>query len=275
MPSDFNTVVFPDGTQPPTNPHQVLQPPPLFGALFTTLSRYLYHKRWIWNATYLNNPKLGVMAIAQILNTLIKYVPISSIILNLVLTINNSRMRIKEGFSFAHSAAGIINMVLEVEMSAGSVNGTRGGGTLPCVIQYVLFPPHCTNRSESRELGSGSEDETEIEMESEIELQMITEVWIEPQYGFVKNSPPARKYMEDEPYYILADKVRVFFVIIINDPSGKLPLPHKLKSVPFWSGGLLGCVGGPLPCGLLAIRFKNWRITKMNSYLIYCIPFTF
>lgn len=117
-------------------------------------------------------------------------------------------MRIKEGFSFAHSAAGIINMVLEVKMSASNSNSQD---TLPCIIQYVLFPPHSTSRSDSRELGSGSEDETDLEPETEIELQMITEVWIEPQYGYVTNSPPARSYMESEPYYKLADKVGLFF----------------------------------------------------------------
>lgn len=72
MPSDFSTVVFPDGTQPP-NPHQAHNPPPLvIGALFTTLSRYLYQKRWVWNATHPNNPKLGVNAIARILSTITK-----------------------------------------------------------------------------------------------------------------------------------------------------------------------------------------------------------
>jgi hypothetical protein len=45
------------------------------------------------------------------------------------------RMRLQEGFSFAHSTSGIINMLLEVTMQAGY-------DTHPCVVQYVLFPPH-------------------------------------------------------------------------------------------------------------------------------------
>lgn len=68
MPTDFGTVIFPDGTQPP---HSTLNlPSPLTGSLFTTLSRYLYHKRWIWSAAHYSNLKLTDMAIARILNAL-------------------------------------------------------------------------------------------------------------------------------------------------------------------------------------------------------------
>lgn len=68
IPNNFTTVIFPDGTQPP---HSTLSfPSPTTGSLFTTLSRYLYHKRWIWSATHSTNPKLPDQSISRILNTL-------------------------------------------------------------------------------------------------------------------------------------------------------------------------------------------------------------
>lgn len=69
MPSDLTTVVFPDGTRPP-NALQNLPPSPLAGTLFTTLSRYLYHRRWIWSTSNVVNPKLEMTAISRILSTL-------------------------------------------------------------------------------------------------------------------------------------------------------------------------------------------------------------
>nr|CAD7265377.1 unnamed protein product [Timema shepardi] len=100
MPTDFTTVVFPDGTQPPTKP--VLPGTSNVnnsggGGLLTTLSRYLHHRRWVWAAQNGLGCSLGLSAIARILSTITK-------------------MRLQEGFCFAHSTAGIINMVLEVQM---------------------------------------------------------------------------------------------------------------------------------------------------------------
>lgn len=69
MPNDFTTVVFPDGTQPPLT-LQTLPPSPFTGTLFTTLSRYLYHRRWIWSATHSSNLRLDCAAISRILSTL-------------------------------------------------------------------------------------------------------------------------------------------------------------------------------------------------------------
>lgn len=69
MPTDFYTVVFPDGTQPPQS-MQSLPVSPLAGTLFTTLSRYLFHQRWIWSATHNASTKLGVTALTRILSTI-------------------------------------------------------------------------------------------------------------------------------------------------------------------------------------------------------------
>ncbi|KAJ3640250.1 hypothetical protein Zmor_003559 [Zophobas morio] len=183
LPSDFNTVIFPDGTQPPT---RINVPSPLTASLFTTLSRYLYHKRWIWNASHSSNPRLVDHAISRILTTL-------------------TRMRIKEGFSFAHSSSGIITMVLELLMEPYA----------SCVIQYVLFPPHRAWLGD--DLYSGSEEENDLENEFESELQMVTEVWIEPQHGNVQTGNNSRiSYMNNKHYYELADVISHIDLQCIN-----------------------------------------------------------
>ncbi|CAH0562057.1 unnamed protein product [Brassicogethes aeneus] len=175
IPSSFTTVIFPDGTQPPNS--TVVPPAPVSGSLFTTLSRYLYHKRWIWGAYHPANPKLPDTAISRILSTL-------------------TGMRIKEGFSFAHSSSGIITMVLELWMDQ----------TSSCVVQYVLFPPHCAWCG-GDDFYSGSDEENDMSSELDSEMQLVTEVWIEPQYGKVLPSDPRISYMDNKHYYEIADVI--------------------------------------------------------------------
>ncbi|KAJ8923504.1 hypothetical protein NQ315_010082 [Exocentrus adspersus] len=183
VPNNFTTVIFPDGTQPP---HSTLSlPSPTTGSLFTTLSRYLYHKRWIWSATHSNNPKLPDQSIARILNTL-------------------TRMRIREGFSFAYSSSGVITMVLELQMESNT----------SCVVQYVLFPPHHAWIND--DLYSGSEEENEQSADVESEMQIITEVWIEPQYGKVLNSNPQISHIDQKRYYEIADVISKVDLQCIN-----------------------------------------------------------
>lgn len=189
MPNDFGTVIFPDGTQPPHTSLTV--PSPLTGSLFTTLSRYLYHKRWIWSAAHPSNRRLTDNAISRILTTL-------------------TGMRIKEGFSFAHSSSGIITMVLELCLEPEA----------SCVVQYVLFPPHRAWWAD--DTYSGSEDENDLEADCETELQMVTEVWIEPQFGtVVPSTNPRISYMNHKHYYELADVVSFFFKQVHSGGSYK------------------------------------------------------
>ncbi|CAG9828371.1 unnamed protein product [Diabrotica balteata] len=174
IPNSYSTVIFPDGTQPP-NP-SLYFPSPVTGTLFTTLSRYLFHKRWIWSTNLPSNPRLPDYAVSRILNTL-------------------TRMRIKEGFSFAYSASGIITMVLEVWMDTCST----------CIVQYVLFPAHYANVCD--ESYSGSDDENEQSSDNEAELQMVTEVWIEPQYGTVVPNNSRISYADNKHYFEIANAI--------------------------------------------------------------------
>lgn len=87
-------------------------------------------------------------------------------------------------------------MVLELKMDT----------SFSCVVQYVLFPPHSAQWGEN-EVYSSSEDDADVESDIEAELEMVTEVWIEPQYGFVKTNCPRIGYLNGKPYYDLADVV--------------------------------------------------------------------
>lgn len=94
-------------------------------------------------------------------------------------------------------------MVLELNMDTA----------FSCVVQYVLFPPHSAHWGEG-ELCSNSEDD---ESDAESELQMVTEVWIEPQYGFVKVGNARIAHLNGKPYYDLADMVsRVFLRALVS-----------------------------------------------------------
>nr|CAH7745694.1 unnamed protein product [Callosobruchus chinensis] len=174
IPNSYTTVVFPDGTQPPHTSCLSLTSP-VTGSLFTTLSRYLFHKRWIWSATLQANSKLPDNSISRILSTL-------------------TSMRLREGYSFAHSSSGIITMVIELSMEP----------TATCIVQYVLFPPHCWLGDD---IHSGSDEDNEQSSESEAELQIVTEVWIEPQYGKVVPNNPRISYIDNKAYYEIADAI--------------------------------------------------------------------
>ena len=65
-------------------------------------------------------------------------------------------MRLAEGFNFTYSAAGIINMVLEVQMQGADKNAV----SYPCIIQYILFPPHAILNT-VLERDSASEEDTD------------------------------------------------------------------------------------------------------------------
>ncbi|RZF32789.1 hypothetical protein LSTR_LSTR011435 [Laodelphax striatellus] len=220
MPSEFGTVVFPDGTQP------LIAAKPLRPAssLVTTLSRYLYHRRWVWTASARPGTSYSFGR-----------APLARLLANL------TRMRLDEGFRFAHSTAGIINMVLEVNMKCFD-EGTRKTDILPCVIQYVLFPPHTVFIAPKN---GSSDDEGAEEDQNEFVVELISECWIEPQHGVVTRSPPNRLYMENLRYYQLADvmwwndaecisSLLTFehLRLMCQDSSVVIPDPITLKTIP-------------------------------------------
>ncbi|XP_053983197.1 KICSTOR complex protein SZT2-like [Hylaeus volcanicus] len=198
LPTNLNSIVFPDGTQ--TNSMKVT---PIFGGILTTsLSRYLYHNRWLWHIKRpfvqtipgITLPRLNITAIARILSTITK-------------------IRLAEGFSFTYSAAGILNMVLEVQMQG--IDKTNA--SYPCIIQYILFPPHVTSNTILERESASDEDTDEGNADGEISMddfessgdfQIISEIWIEPQCGFVQLPvQSAASYMHLLQYHELPDAI--------------------------------------------------------------------
>lgn len=77
---------------------------------------------------------------------------------NLVTCVNiYFRIRLAEGFNFAYSAAGILNTVMEVQMKGPGNDDV----TYPCIVQYILFPPHVIVGPGGLEKDSGSDEETD------------------------------------------------------------------------------------------------------------------
>ena len=180
LPSTFDTVVFPDGTQSLNAKKSSFPETSKSGYLVTTLSRYLHHKRWIWSAQNVPGSSIGAPAVARILSTI-------------------TEMRLKEGFSFAHSQAGIVNMLLEIQMQGDPELGEE---VSRCVLQYVLFPPHVKSEDETNKFEGESDEE-----ENEGMLQIVTESWVEPHSGLVAGGPSPRAYMDQLPYNKLSDAI--------------------------------------------------------------------
>ncbi|XP_064625448.1 KICSTOR complex protein SZT2-like [Lineus longissimus] len=163
-------------------------------SMFTALSRYQHHQRWVWSVQNGTSMPISMQNIGRVLSTLVK-------------------MRLQEGFHFAHTSSGIINMVVEIDMknhghdsadcpeSCQSEDGEAEEETHGCVVQYIIFPPHVTTHQ--RESISEDEllDDNFETTEADGELQIVTECWIEPQYGIVTNSTPERSYLEGLRYW--------------------------------------------------------------------------
>ena len=150
MPEDFCSLLgfFPNRSESPTpglRSNESLQRHRSrnANAAFLTLSRYISHQRWIWTIQNCPNVSVSGHGIARILNTLCK-------------------LRIQEGFTFAHSANGIQNMVLEVGMDQDleEVASSEGSSGPTMVLQYIIFPPHTTSTSMEDSVSEADDHDT-------------------------------------------------------------------------------------------------------------------
>ncbi|EHA99268.1 hypothetical protein GW7_04346 [Heterocephalus glaber] len=145
-----------------------------------SLSRYLYHQRWLWSVPSGLAPALPLSAIAQLLSVL-------------------TEVRLSEGFHFACSGEGIINMVLELPIQNVPPGQAVAEEKHTCVIQYILFPPHSTSTKDS--FSTDDDNDVEVEaLEADSELNLVTEVWVEPQCGRVGPGPESWKHLQDLTY---------------------------------------------------------------------------
>ncbi|XP_040830269.1 KICSTOR complex protein SZT2 [Ochotona curzoniae] len=145
-----------------------------------SLSRYLYHQRWLWSVPSGLAPALPLSAIAQLLSIL-------------------TEVRLSEGFHFACSGEGIINMVLELPIQNEPPGQAAAKEKHTCVVQYVLFPPHSTSTKDS--FSTDDDNDVEVEaLEGDSELNLVTEVWVEPQHGRVGPGPESWRHLQDLMY---------------------------------------------------------------------------
>ncbi|XP_067324031.1 KICSTOR complex protein SZT2 isoform X1 [Anolis sagrei] len=144
-----------------------------------SLSRYFYHQRWIWCVQSGLVPAVPITAVAQLLSTL-------------------TEVRLSEGFHFASSGDGIINMVLELPIKSDS-SRVSGSEKPTCIVQYVLFPPHSTSTKDS--FSTDDDNDTEVEaIEVDTELNIVTECWVEPQSGCVDGALDIWRHFDGLPY---------------------------------------------------------------------------
>ncbi|XP_051562300.1 KICSTOR complex protein SZT2-like isoform X5 [Myxocyprinus asiaticus] len=128
-----------------------------------SLSRYFLHQRWVWAVQNGPGTAVSLQAVAHILSML-------------------SEIRLSEGFHFAASGEGIVNMVTELPMQSLPAHLDQENHT--CIVQYILFPPHSTSTKDS--FSTDDDNDTEVEaIDMDTELSLVTECWVEPQSGTV------------------------------------------------------------------------------------------
>ncbi|XP_064415802.1 KICSTOR complex protein SZT2 [Latimeria chalumnae] len=148
-------------------------------SMLASLSRYYYHRRWIWSVHSGLAPGVPLAAVAQILAMI-------------------TEIRLSEGFHFAASGDGIVNMVIELPMKSNALDES-GGEIHTCLVQYILFPPHSISTKDS--FSTDDDNDTEVEaIEYDTELNLVTECWVEPQSGHVTSPSENHRHLNGLSY---------------------------------------------------------------------------
>ncbi|XP_051233683.1 KICSTOR complex protein SZT2 isoform X3 [Dicentrarchus labrax] len=143
-----------------------------------SLSRYFLHQRWVWAVQSSQGSTVAMQAVAHILSML-------------------SEIRVSEGFHFAASGEGIVNLVMELPMKGMSGDTDRESHS--CIVQYILFPPHSTSTKDS--FSTDDDNDTEVEaVDMDTELNLVTECWVEPQCGTVMNCMDQHRHFQGLKY---------------------------------------------------------------------------
>ncbi|XP_020638877.3 KICSTOR complex protein SZT2 isoform X4 [Pogona vitticeps] len=179
LPSDYRVPCLLPLENPPMSGPLTMAASRTASSTLASLSRYFYHQRWIWCVQSGLVPAVPITAVAQLLSTL-------------------TEVRLSEGFHFASSGDGIINMVLELPMKNDS-SRESGSEKCTCIVQYVLFPPHSTSTKDS--FSTDDDNDTEVEaIDVDMELNLITECWVEPQSGCVEGAVDSWRHLQGLPY---------------------------------------------------------------------------
>ncbi|KAI7807837.1 KICSTOR complex protein SZT2 isoform X9 [Triplophysa rosa] len=143
-----------------------------------SLSRYFLHQRWVWAVQNGPGTAVSLKAVAHILSML-------------------SDIRLSEGFHFAASGEGIVNMVTELPIQSEPSGLDRKQHT--CIVQYILFPPHSTSTKDS--FSTDDDNDTEVEaIDVDTELSLVSECWVEPQSGTVCSSLDQQQHFQNLTY---------------------------------------------------------------------------
>uniref|UniRef100_A0A803Y4C7 SZT2 subunit of KICSTOR complex n=1 Tax=Meleagris gallopavo TaxID=9103 RepID=A0A803Y4C7_MELGA len=182
LPSDYRAPFILNLEHPPVSGPLTMVANRTASSTLASLSRYFYHQRWIWSVQSGLAPAVPITAVAQLLSTL-------------------TEVRLSEGFHFASSGDGIINMVLElpIQLCALAAGQAHAVEKHTCVVQYILFPPHSTSTKDS--FSTDDDNDTEVEaIEVDTELNVVTECWVEPQSGHVHSTAENWKHLHGLPY---------------------------------------------------------------------------
>ncbi|XP_036427345.1 KICSTOR complex protein SZT2 isoform X5 [Colossoma macropomum] len=187
LPTDFRTPFI-------LNMEPFAQPPSMAAPLsvaasrtasstLASLSRYFLHQRWVWTVQSGPGTAVSLQAVAHILSML-------------------SEIRLSEGFHFAASGEGIVNMVIELPMAVKTPKGIPAvldTDHHTCIVQYILFPPHATSTKDS--FSTDDDNDTEVEaIDVDTELNLVTECWVEPQSGTVWSPSDQHRHFRNLTY---------------------------------------------------------------------------
>ncbi|XP_038066587.1 KICSTOR complex protein SZT2-like [Patiria miniata] len=192
------------------------------------LACYLHHHRWIWDAQNDRSAPISTEAVAHVLSVL-----------------TDLRLQEGFHFSYSNSGiiSFVTELKMKNPMKSGSRDlypgltqsqqppaspkpeaesadvdpdtvadgvtdtATDGAGddVFPCLVQYIVFPPHTATYCMDRTTGGSNHpdldplDEQDT-AEADGRLQLVTECWVEPQSGTAFDVPSEREYFQNCSY---------------------------------------------------------------------------
>uniref|UniRef100_H2ZXQ3 Uncharacterized protein n=1 Tax=Latimeria chalumnae TaxID=7897 RepID=H2ZXQ3_LATCH len=142
-------------------------------SMLASLSRYYYHRRWIWSVHSGLAPGVPLAAVAQILAMITESA--------LCERFDCCLLTFSLFLSFPHS------------------RDESGGEIHTCLVQYILFPPHSISTKDS--FSTDDDNDTEVEaIEYDTELNLVTECWVEPQSGHVTSPSENHRHLNGLSY---------------------------------------------------------------------------
>nr|XP_014351126.1 PREDICTED: protein SZT2 [Latimeria chalumnae] len=145
-------------------------------SMLASLSRYYYHRRWIWSVHSGLAPGVPLAAVAQILAMITD----KSLLLQRLMLYKSPEDQ-------------------NYEVDKSNALDESGGEIHTCLVQYILFPPHSISTKDS--FSTDDDNDTEVEaIEYDTELNLVTECWVEPQSGHVTSPSENHRHLNGLSY---------------------------------------------------------------------------